>query len=219
MAETRLVPARSRIGSKFGRLTVVAIERRLVGNSKWTKAFAKCVCECGTEPIIALSTIVAGRSRSCGCYNRDSASKRAKHGLRRHPLYSVWLGMKNRCNNPRGQDYKRYGGRGVYVSARWQAEFTNFIADMGERPTRKHTIERIDNNGPYAWWNCRWATRIEQAHNMESNRRIRFAGEELILIEWARRFGITSATLHESIALRGEQAAIARAARRAGVVA
>jgi len=99
--------------------------------------------------------------------------------------------MKQRCNNPRDAGFHNYGGRGIRVCARWQNSFEAFCRDMGERPTAKHSIDRIDNDGSYEPENCRWATQRTQVNNSRMVRKIKAAGEELSLAQWARRLGIS----------------------------
>ena len=87
------------------------------------------------------------------------------HMVIEHPLYSVWCGMKERCGNIDDPGYKNYGGRGIKVCARWDKSFDCFVADMGPKPSEKHSIDRIDNDKGYEPSNCRWATRSEQMLN------------------------------------------------------
>lgn len=84
---------------------------------------------------------------------------------RKHPLYATWAGMKDRCYNKKSKFYKNYGGRGIKVSKRWKNSFETFVLDIGEKPTNKHSLDRIENDKGYTKSNCRWASRSEQNNN------------------------------------------------------
>lgn len=129
-----------------------------------------------------------------------SPKRRYRHGHKRQdgasPEYVVWRGMLTRCNKASNPNYPRYGARGIKVCERWQADFTNFLADMGRRPSLSMTLERLDNDGDYTPENCVWATKKAQANNRRSSRFITYLGVERTLAGWADAIGVRAGTLH-----------------------
>ncbi|MGY8988455.1 MAG: hypothetical protein ACKVG7_07840, partial [Flavobacteriales bacterium] len=99
--------------------------------------------------------------------------------------------------------YDGYGGRGISVCDRWRDSFENFLADMGERPSNEHSIDRKDNDGNYEPDNCRWATKKEQGRNRRSNRILTFNNKTQTLIEWSEELGISSAVIRQRIKASG----------------
>lgn len=124
-----------------------------------------------------------------------------RHGQSRTPEHNAWCAIHQRCNNPKYPRYARYGGRGITVDPRWNV-FENFLADMGQRPSPKHSIERRDNNGPYAPENCVWATNRQQANNRggrKANVLLTYAGETLNVTQWAARTGLSGNQIRNRI--------------------
>lgn len=112
--------------------------------------------------------------------------------------YRTWQGMLNRCRNRKKRQYQDYGGRGISVCERW-ASFEMFLSDMGERPSPKHTLDRIDNDGNYEPGNCRWATYSEQARNSRRTRWLTVGDETMVLTDWAKRSGICDVTIYKRL--------------------
>lgn len=172
------------------------------GRNEHGDTLLKCLCDCGVAKAVIWSCLNSGSTRSCGCLHREIIKAvKTTHGMGRSPEYKVWAGMKLRCGNPRDAGYMNYGGRGVVVCDRWINSFENFFADMGPRPTPKHSIERIDNNGNYCPENCRWATRIEQARNKRRTIMLSYLGESKPLRVWCDELGIRPTTVARRIKL------------------
>lgn len=176
MADLDIHPTPPRVkditGLKFGRLTAIGFHSyRNEKQGKRTRRMAVwvCECECGNKKAMQAVLLKSGTSRSCGCLQLETMKTNglaaAKHGMHRSAEYGIWAGMKYRCNNPKSRIYNYYGGRGITVCDRWLHSFEAFYADMGPRPSPKHSIDRIDNDGNYEPGNCRWATQAQQAAN------------------------------------------------------
>lgn len=119
------------------------------------------------------------------------------------PEYRVWVNMIQRCTNSNNPSFPDYGGRGIRICSRWLDSFDAFFADVGNRPTTDHSIERRDVNGHYEPGNCRWATAEEQANNTRRNVRVVYGGEELTITQLSRKVGMASPTLFSRLA-RGQ---------------
>lgn len=191
-------------GQTFGRLTAKSV----AGKNKQGFYLWECHCECGSTAIVQSSTLIGGKSRSCGCLARELTAERfTKHGHTRQrsesPEYRIWKGMIARCENPNRRDYPHYGGRGVNVCGRWRESFDAFLADMGPRPSRQHSIERIDNKGDYEPGNCCWETRKQQQRNKRNNHILEHWGQKKTLTEWSEITGIKAATLRHRVSSYG----------------
>ena len=129
---------------------------------------------------------------------------RLRHGNRRKSgtsaEYSAWMKMRSRCNNKNNAAYKDYGGRGISVDPRWDS-FEAFLADMGQRPSSAHSLDRIDNNKGYSPENCRWATWKEQQRNRRSNTVYTVDGVTASLAEHCERTGVKYATAHRRLSV------------------
>ncbi len=176
------------LGKRFHALTVI----KDIGNSaKGQHSLWLCVCDCINLCEVSSTNLVTGHTKSCGCIARKTMRDRNfKHGMTKTPTYKIWCGMIQRCVDQNHKDYHLYGGRGISVCQRWGESFTDFYADMGERP-KGLLLDRIDNDGNYEPRNCRWVTNFVQANNRRSNHRLVFDEKNLSIAEWSRETGFS----------------------------
>jgi hypothetical protein len=172
-----------RTNAKFGRLTA----RWFAGRSKTGPVIWLCSCDCGKYCLVRTDQLSSGNSSSCGCLQRELSSAASR--MRRGPLstsfrhghcvngkstaeYKAFDCARHRCNNPDDPAYQYYGGRGIKFIF---SSFEDFLAEIGPKPHRHLTLDRIENNGHYEPGNIRWATHSQQ----QSNRRLWNTNDEI----------------------------------------
>lgn len=186
------------IGQVFGSYRVIAesyVERRV--------RRVLCECACGRRAVVQVGNLRSGHSTRCrSCATRAKSRIHGEtSGGRGSAEYRIWAQMIARCSNPTHERFPDYGGRGIVVCDRWRESLTNFIADMGRRPSPDHQLERRDNDGPYSPENCVWATRTEQGRNKRNNVLITAHGRTMPVSAWAEEMGIGASTIRRRLRL------------------
>ena len=193
---------RSLEGLRFGRWTVGT----LAFISSRFAASWNCICDCGVARTVRRDHLVSGKSKSCGCLQREVVASivglaSTTHGLARQGKvvseFWIWSHMKQRCSNPNNEYYADYGGRGIEVCERWQ-KFENFYSDMGQRPSGL-TLERKNVNEGYSLDNCIWASRAQQARNKRTSHFITFNGRTQVITDWASEVGLSHQTIGDRL--------------------
>ena len=194
--------------ARFGKLEVIGEAEGVPAKGGGVMRRALCRCDCGDVRQYYLGNLRRGASSSCGCA-RGEAVQRARtthwHGGGNadpvSPEYRVWAHMIGRCHNPEDRSYANYGGRGITVCPEWRESFESFLRDVGPRPSPRHQIDRLDNDGPYSPGNCAWRTFREQCRNKRTNRWMEFRGERMCITDAARMVGIDRRTIAKRLDL------------------
>ena len=190
-------PKVDEVGNKYGRLTVVSYAGKLGAHNAWN-----CVCECGKTKVVSVTSLHKGATQSCGCLHNELLAKRSsKYSVHDRRLYHSWKAMLRRCEDEKNKYFYNYGGRGIKVCDEWH-DFETFAKwAIGHGYSNELTIDRIDNNGDYNPYNCRWSTKIEQENNKRTNRKVTIDGAEKNLCQWCRQFGINPITVQSRLRL------------------
>ena len=186
----------------FGRLTTLGPKFRVNPNRGQSKTMQVCQCSCGKCDVYLRYNLANGHTQSCGCWAVDTVIERSTtHGDSKSREHIAWSSATKRCHNKNYWKYDRYGGRGIRVCDRWQGPmgYANFLADMGRKPSPKHTLDRIDVNGNYCPENCRWATQKEQCRNKENSKYLTAFGKIQCLSAWAEEYNITASLIHKRL--------------------
>ena len=191
-------------GMRFGRLEVIKFDhylyRKKPNGYEYRVKTWLCKCDCGTFKVVGHSELTSGNTKSCGCYMREHQhafikqyTKPLKHP-RIHRLHEIWIGMKERCNNPQNNAYEYYGKRGIKVCDEWnniQTGYDTFFEwAISNGYSDKLSIDRIDVNGNYEPKNCRWADNYTQSLNKRNTLYLTYKGEKKPLMEWAKEYKI-----------------------------
>lgn len=187
----------NRVGQRFGRLVVVErAESALRPNGKKRTQWL-CRCDCGNTKTVLAENLLKRQVKSCGCLNAERAANLNRtHGLCGTPEYITWAAIKQRCFDQGNAAFRLYGARGISMCSRWfygEGGKTGpecFLADMGPKPSPRHSIDRIDVNGDYEPNNCRWATHKDQANNCRTNVRVSYNGQMMGTRELSKLSGI-----------------------------
>ena len=192
--------------TRFDHLVVIGLAERMKIAGIF-RAAVWCKCDCGNIVRRTVNSLMSGNTKSCGCLKIDRAKEvNTKHNMSKSRLYGIYHSMIDRCYNKACERYNDYGGRGIYICDEWYTgnsaeSFMNFAKwsyangyydqPKGTPRSEALTIDRINNDGPYAPWNCRWVTQIVQNNNTRKNRHIIDSdGSKLTVAQFERLYDL-----------------------------
>lgn len=177
------------IGKRFGRVTVISQPRPSQNSGS---SSVDCRCDCGDVRPYYISNLARQNEPMCPVCRLKSRPSKGGSG---HPLYNIWKGIIQRCENPHHTHFADYGARGIVMCPRWREDFFAFVADVGERPSPSHTLDRKDNDRGYEPGNVGWATQAAQMNNTRKTVTISWRGRTYTLSEAMEVTGLDRATL------------------------
>lgn len=182
-------------GRNFTRLTVI----KKYGLNKHNKITWLCRCECGTEKVVLGASLMNGKTKSCGCLQKEKViEKNYSHGKSYTRLYRIWRNMKSRCTVINNPDYKNYGGRGISICNEWIDDFQSFYNwAISNGYSDVLSIDRINVNKGYSPQNCRWSTDKDQARNKRNNVNTLIDGEYLSIAAIAEKYQVSREAVRE----------------------
>ncbi len=173
-------------GQRFGRLVVLNREKNRKSNATWL-----CKCDCGNQKIVVGDYLRTGRTKSCGCLDKENRKKPKKttHKMSKTRLYTEWLSMRRRCRG-NYHESKNYSEKGISVCEEWK-EFEAFAKWALQHGYKDNlTLDRLDNSKGYYPDNCRWTTMKEQQNNRSNNVMIEYMGQTKTMKQWCEYLGL-----------------------------
>jgi hypothetical protein len=181
-------------GEKYNRLTVICRAPRVADKTRWS-----CRCDCGKIVEVHTMHLRSGHTKSCGCIPRRNSDRvlNAEGKLVRPDGFWSWKAIQKRCYDENDPSYANYGGRGIKMCDRWRGPrgLAQFLADMGPRPSPKHSVGRKDGNMDYTPDNCRWETPIQQGEKKRNSNMLTHAGKTQHITAWTRELGLRAGSL------------------------
>jgi len=184
------------LGNRYGRLVIIE-DLGLKDHFR----YVKCKCDCGIVKNFRLNGLRMGSSTSCGCYRQEIAgTSNILHGLTKHPLFTIWTNMRQRCHWEESKQYVDYGGRGIIVCDEWRKDFKVFFDWCITNNWNKGlTIDRRNNDGNYEPDNCRIVNNTIQQRNKRSNINYTIDGITKCLKEWCLELGLNYKLTHQRL--------------------
>lgn len=192
-------------GKLFGRLSVTSFSGSIPTPCGSKQKTWLCKCVCGRTTTARHQNLLEGHTKSCGCgqgflsFRPPNPYRCNRPRMTDHPIYATWLAMKQRCDDPKYQAYRNYGGRGIKIDDIWRRSFSDFYFDMIGGWALGMSIDRIDVNGNYCKTNCRWATKREQASNRRNNIILEYNGKKQTVAAWSRELGLSSSVIYRRV--------------------